>query len=46
MSVDCENSAAVLKASRATEAKSPGLAEGKPENPLFEGSLASQLTRL
>jgi len=46
MSVECENSAAVLKAHAPTEAKSPRLAEGKPENPLFEGNLASQLTEL
>jgi hypothetical protein len=46
MSVECENSAAVLKASRAHRGKISQLAEGQPENPLFEGNLASQLTKL
>ncbi len=29
-----------------TEPKSARLAEGQPENPLVEGNLASQLTRI
>jgi hypothetical protein len=47
MSVECENSAAVLKASRAHRDKiTQAAAGGQPENPLFEGNLTLQLTRV